>query len=937
MKFVYVINNFEGQPPEADRNVNTIFPKASGHCIFSLHPGERPWKMLRMTHDPLLHGLKSSEIEALRRDHGSNALPPPPVRRWYQILGAVVNDKTIWVLSAAAAISVIISVIRGEHVFEGVGILLAVGIAVGVGFMSEFRSSRAFQALLAESDRMKIKVIRDGRFHVVLADELVVGDLVLMETGDKVPADGKVVKTVELSFDTSTITGESYSMTGELDARVFRGFSVLSGEGAMLVTAVGRATEMGKIRDALATDPEPTPLQERLSELADRIGIGGTLAAVAIFVALFLRSMLMHDYAVMSPETLQCVLNAFIVAVTIVVVAVPEGLPLAVTLSLALNMRRMAKDNNLVRTLAASETLGSVTIIASDKTGTLTLNRMRVSSVWTPEGGEEPGAGKCFREPDDRLFQALVAVNSTAHLQETGPGRFDYIGNPTEGGLLFWLHDCGHDYIHLRDNAKILGRRSFTSARKMMSTQVAWDEDRSILLVKGAPERVIERCVDCASSLAGARHPLDRKREELERILNQAASRGERVLALAYRFLAPDAKDYEEDQLTLWGLAIIKDPVRREVAGSIADCRAAGIRVIMVTGDNPLTARAIAEELGIISDDGEVWDGMQFEAMSDDEVKRRLPDLRILARSRPNDKFRLVSLLKESGEVVAVTGDGTNDAPALKKADVGVAMGICGTEVSKEASDVVLLDDNFTSIVKGVLWGRSLHANIQKFLQFQLTVNVAALTTAFVGALVGGRSPLTAVQLLWVNLIMDTLAAIGLGLEPPEDTLLRKKPRRRDAPLITSSMWFLILGMGLYTFVSLMVLFRWNFLGEGARYSPEHLSVIFTTFVFLQVFNELNARSLSGHDGAFHDLHRSRGFLGVLGLVVVIQVLLTELGGEMFQTTPLSLATWARVIAFASTALIVGALLRLAMRRLGVGAAGVAGDSVGAGTPEAIA
>jgi len=918
MNFLNLINYFGEWSSGVDRNVNTISSKASGRCIFSLHPGRRLWKMHAMTHDPILHGLNSGEIENLRKEKGSNALPPPPVRRWYQILGAVINDKTIWILSAAAAISVAVSVVRGENVFEGVGILLAVGIAVGVGFASEFRSSRAFQALLAESDRMKIKVVRDGKFHVVLADELVVGDLVLMETGDKVPADGHVVKTVEMSFDTSTITGESASTTAEIDTPVYRGFSVLSGEGAMVVTAVGQATEMGKIRDALATDPEPTPLQERLSELADRIGLGGTIAAGAIFLALFARSILINDVAFLSPECLQFVLNAFIVAVTIVVVAVPEGLPLAVTLSLALNMRRMARDNNLVRTLAASETLGSVTIIASDKTGTLTLNRMRVSSLWTTEGGEEPAVGKCFHGPDDRLFQYLLAANSTAHLEDKGAGRFDYIGNPTEGGLLFMLHDCGHDYIDIRDSAKVLGRRSFSSARKMMSTQVAWDEKQSILLVKGAPERILERCMDSASSLTSEKPALAKNRGEMDRILNQAASRGERVLALAYRFLPLEARDYEEDQLTLWGFAIIKDPVRREVADSIAQCRAAGIRVMMVTGDNPLTARAIAEELGLMSEGGEVWDGMQFEEMSDDEVKARLKDLRILARSRPNDKFRLVSLLKETNEVVAVTGDGTNDAPALKKADVGVAMGISGTEVSKEASDVVLLDDNFTSIVKGVLWGRSLHANIQKFLQFQLTVNVAALTVAFVGALVGGRSPLTAVQLLWVNLIMDTLAAIGLGLEPPQETLLKKKPRARNAKLITSSMWFLILGMGFYTFVSLMVLFRWNFLGADARNTPEHLSVIFTTFVFLQVFNEINARSLSGYESAFRGLLHSRGFLFILGLICVVQALLTQFGGQLFQTSPLSAATWLRVLAFSSTSLVVGVFLRFLMRRFKV-------------------
>ncbi len=872
-----------------------------------------------MTHDSHLQGLSSSDISRIRAEKGSNALPPPPVRTWWRILAAVASDKTIWILSGAALISLTIALFHGENVYEGVGILIAIVVAVGVGFFSELRSTRAFQALLAESEKMRAKVVRDGKFHVVPADDLVVGDLVLLETGDKVPADGHVIKALELSFDTSAITGESHSLTAALETPVYRGFTVVSGEGAMVVDAVGQATQMGRIRDALAAEPEPTPLQERLSELADRIGIAGTLAAVAIFVALFFRAMFLQGFEFFSPACIQCVLNSFIVAVTIVVVAVPEGLPLAVTLSLALNMRRMARDNILVRTLAASETLGAVTVIASDKTGTLTLNRMRVSSVWTPEGGEEPAAGKCFRSPDDRLFQQLLAVNSTAHLEETSPGKFDYIGNPTEGALLFWLSDCGCDYIEVRENAAIRGRRPFSSARKMMSTHVDWDDDHSMLLVKGAPERVLERCVDCASSLLSGKVPIGERLPEIQAKLEEAASRGERVLALAWRHLAAGARDYEEENLTLWGLAIIKDPLRREVSGAIDQCRQAGIRVMMVTGDNPYTARSIAGDLGLMEEGDEVLDGLQFEALSDEEALRKLPRLRVLARSRPHDKHRLVSLLKESGEVVAVTGDGTNDAPALRKADVGVAMGISGTEVSKEASDIVLLDDNFTSIVKGVLWGRSLHANIQKFLQFQLTVNVAALSVAFVGALLGGRSPLTAVQLLWVNLIMDTLAAIGLGLEPPRPELMRARPRDRHAPLITAPMWVFILGMGAYTFVSLMVLFQWNFLGEGPRHGAEHLSVIFTTFVFLQVFNEINARSLSGHESAFAHLAESRGFLGILGLVMVIQVALTEFGGRLFQTTPLSAATWLRVLAFSSTSLLVGALLRWSMRRLGVG------------------
>lgn len=874
-----------------------------------------------MKPDHHLHGISFSDVPRLRAEKGSNALPPPPVRHWLNILVSAFSDKTIWILSAAAAISLTIAVLHDENIYEGLGILLAISVAVCVGFFSELRSTRAFQALLAESEKMRAKVVRDGKFHMVPADDIVVGDVVLLETGDKVPADGHVIRTMELAFDTSSITGESHSLSSAIDTPVYRGFTVVSGEGAIVVDAVGSSTQMGRIRDALAAEPEPTPLQERLSELADRIGIGGMMAAVAIFLALFLRSMLLHGFEFMSPQCIQCILNAFIVAVTIVVVAVPEGLPLAVTLSLALNMRRMARDSILVRTLAASETLGAVTVIASDKTGTLTLNRMRVNSVWTPEGGEEPASGKCFLPPDDRLRSYLLAVNSTAHLEEKTPGKLDYIGNSTEGALLLWLSDCGVHYIDVREETTILGRRPFSSARKMMSTHAVWDEMHSILLVKGAPERILERCVDCASSLGSPKIPIQERMAEIHDKLEEAASRGERVLALAWKLLPASTRDYEEEQLTLWGLAVIRDPLRREAASAITQCREAGIRVIMVTGDNPHTARSIAGELGLLEEDGEVLDGMEFESMSDEEALKRLPRLRILARSRPHDKHRLVSLIKNTGEVVAVTGDGTNDAPALRKADVGVAMGISGTEVSKEASDIVLLNDNFTSIVKGVLWGRSLHTNIQKFLQFQLTVNFAALSVAFVGALVGGRSPLTAVQLLWVNLIMDTLAAIGLGLEPPRPELLREKPHPRSAPLITPAMWVFILGMGAYTFGSLMLLFHWNFLGEGEPHSSEHLSVIFTTFVFLQVFNEINARSLGGHDSAFSRLFQSRGFLGILALVVAVQVGLTEFGGRLFQTVPLSAATWARIVAFSATSLLAGAFWRWVMRRLGIGGA----------------
>jgi P-type Ca2+ transporter type 2C len=859
------------------------------------------------------HGLNDQEILKSRENHGSNILPLPPAIKWYQILGGVASDKTILILSVAAALSIGIAVYTGESIFEGLGILIAVFIAIAVGFISELRSSKAFQSLLEESDKLRVKVVRNGKFHTIESDDLVVGDIVLVETGDKIPADGKVVHTVDLTCDSSMITGESASSSPQLDDEICRGYVVLTGEGTMEITKVGLATEMGKISDALAKEPEPTPLQERLSSLADKIGIVGTVAAVFIFGALLARNLYMIDTAITSPIVLKFMLDAFIVAVTIIVVAVPEGLPLAVTLNLALNMRRMAKDNNLVRTLAASETLGSATVICSDKTGTLTLNRMRVASLWTLEKGLESAESKCHTTVSTRLYQNLFAVNSTVHLEEND-GKIEYIGNPTEGSLLLLLKNCGLDYLEIRELCEIISRRPFSSGRKMMSTLIKWDDQSNMLLTKGAPERILERVSFVNGGEGKEKIPYQEVKEQIEKVLFEAGSKGERILAFAYNNETSDVTECREEDLTLWGLAVIRDPVRKEVTQAIEECRRAGIAVKMVTGDNPLTAKAIADELGMVGEDDIVLEGGEFEKMSDEEVIKILPNLAILARSKPTDKYRLVSLLKKQNEVVAVTGDGTNDAPALKKSDVGVAMGISGTEVSKEASDIILLDDNFKSIVKGVVWGRSLQNNIKKFLQFQLTVNVAALTVAFVGALIGGRSPLTAVQLLWVNLIMDTLAAVALGLEPPSKDLLKQKPRKRNSSLITKPMWWMILGMGLFTFISLMSLYQWNFLGQGPKGSREHLSVIFTTFVFLQLFNEINSRTIDAWTNPFKGLLKSKGFIFIGILTIIIQVLLTQFGGELFQTVALSLKTWGKIILFSSSALVMGYIIRMLMR-----------------------
>jgi P-type Ca2+ transporter type 2C len=859
-----------------------------------------------------LVGISQSEVNKMREKHGSNALPPPPAKHWFKILFEIAQDKTIIILGIAAFISIGIALYLNEAVYEGSGIVIAILIAVAVGFASEFRSNRSFHKLLEESEKIRAKIIRDGKFHTISSDDIVVNDIVLLETGDKIPADGEVVHFIELSCDTSMITGETNSFYPQNEEKVYRGYTILSGEGAMKVTSVGIKTEMGKIQEALATDPEPTPLQERLSELADKIGMGGFIAAVIIFIGLLIRNYFFGSVSFASPKFYKTILDAFIVSVTIVVVAVPEGLPLAVTLSLALNMRRMAKDKNLVRTLAASETLGAATVICSDKTGTLTLNKMRIRAFWTPDTGIVDGDKLPDEIVETEIFKNLLSINSTAHLEETN-GVLDYVGNPTEGSMLLYLNSKDINYLEIRESSEVITRLPFSSSRKMMSTFIELD-DLPVVIVKGAPEKIVERSITCGTTISGEKFAIDSRIDEINKVIKECALNGERVLALAYKSVDKDVKIIEETNLNLWGFAIIRDPVREEVYKAINECRTAGIEVKMVTGDNPLTAQSISKELGLIQEGDIILEGDEFEKMDDDAIKEILPKLRILARSRPQDKFRLVSLLKEVGEVVAVTGDGTNDAPAMKKADVGVAMGVAGTEVAKEASDIILLDDNFKSIVKGVLWGRSLNANIRKFLQFQLTVNVAALSIAFVGSLIGGRSPLTAVQLLWVNLIMDTLAAVGLGLEPPDENLLNQKPPKRDFALITKSMWYMIIGMGLYTFIALMFLYHWNFLGEGPPQQREHLSVIFTTFVFIQVFNEINARSIDGIKNPFSGLLQSRGFLSILVLIIIIQILLTQFGGRLFQTYPLSLLTWVKIIGFSLTSLLAGSFIRFIIK-----------------------
>jgi Ca2+-transporting ATPase len=792
-----------------------------------------------------------------------------------------------------------------------------------------------------------------------------------------------------------------------VDPVLIGGTAVQEGNASMVVTAVGDASERGKMAAILAeTERERTPLEQKLDALADLINIAGTAAAALIFASIFGAGLMRGELGgqlqptgrtillIIAPIVLAVVLayslltkagrerpvrnivmgwgtvflaglvivfvwgtpfagaanpfgnfvnnvfspmlKYFMLAVTIIVVAVPEGLPMAITISLALSMRKIRQDNNLVRKMIATETLGSTNVICSDKTGTLTLNRMSVDRVYVH--------GQIYNRDDNGqpinlsahpAFERLALVsacNSTAHLEQKN-GELKFVGNHTEGALLKWLKDQGVTYQELRERVHVLGERlEFNSERKLMSTVIDQDGAR-LVLSKGAPERVLARAkyVEVAP---GQLEPIAQHRTALLERLDEMTALAMRPLALAYKEMR-DGDEVESD-LTLLALIGISDPVRPDVAKAVAVCKDAGVKVKMVTGDHEKTARVISEKIGIMEPGSIVKTGEQFEAMSDDELLKIMPDLRVLARSTPLQKERLVRLLQQQGEVVAVTGDGTNDAPALKRADVGISMGLRGTDIAKEASDVVLVDDNFGSIVRAVHWGRALYENVQKFLQFQLTINLSALAIAFLSPLLAiglallARSgfnplphadfrelPLTILQLLWINLIMDTLAALALSLEPKRDELMHEPPKRRDQSFITRSMAENVLVMSIYFIVVTLAMQATGwYLGADPSQPAMVSSVIFTTYVFMQVFNLFNARSVRPDRSAFAGVRESRNFWMVLSLIVVVQILLTQFGGSAFGTAPLPLPIWLNVILVGLSALVLGEISRFVRRRL---------------------
>ena len=848
-----------------------------------------------------MNGLTPAEVSESRQRNGNNVITPPPREPVWRLLLEKFNDPIIRVLLAAAFISLGIAFVEGGFT-ETIGIFCAIFLATGVAFAFEYNARRRFDLLNRVNDDIPVRVRRGGEVVEIPKRDVVVGDIVLIESGEEIPADGELLEAVSLQVDESTLTGESLITKTTDPARfsseatypsnhAMRGTTALEGRGVMVTLAVGDVTEFGKVaRQATIESSEQTPLNRQLARLSSLIGRVGTALALLIFVILVAKGFLQGDFSEGWLTTFGRLLRYFMVSVAILVMAIPEGLPMSITLSLALSMRRMLKTNNLVRKMHACETMGAVTVICTDKTGTLTQNRMQVAEM------------ACYNGTNERHLFEAIGVNSTAFLDPCGK----VIGNPTEGALLLWMRDRGEAYAARRAEARVADQMTFTTERKYMATLVEAENTegkfRRKLYVKGAPEIVRGFCApDGADS-------------EIEAQLAGFQGRGMRTLGFACMEsdAATCAEAIEKGGLRFMAVAAISDPVREDVPEAVGDCLGAGIHVKIVTGDTPVTAREIARQIGLWGegdDDSALMTGAEFAGATDGELLERIPHLKILARARPLDKLRLVRLLQQQGEVVAVTGDGTNDAPALNFAHVGVSMG-SGTSVAREASDITLLDDSFASIATAVMWGRSLYKNIGRFVLFQLTVNVSALLVVFLGSIFGHDMPLTVIQILWINLIMDTFAAMALASLPPSRSVMRERPRRSDEFIITSSMRRLILGTGtVFATVLLALLFIWGDRSGEIR----NQTLFFTLFVMMQFWNLFNAKSFNSPFGPLSGFRDCRWFLAILLIIILGQWMLVTFGGEMFRTAPLTLNEWAWVAGVSALTLLFGFISHRAM------------------------
>lgn len=873
-------------------------------------------------------GLSQKEVAESRSEYGTNVMTPPPgVPVWKKFIEKF-KDPMIVILIVAGFLSLGISFYEwhwlghGADAFiEPVGIFFAILLASGLSFYFEQKADKEFDLLNKVNDDEPVQVVREDNMTEIAKKDVVVGDIVILNQGNDIPADGVLIEAKSMNVDESTLTGEPMCAKtidqSHFDSEatfpsniVLRGTRVIEGHGIMRVSAVGDATENGKVFTAATIDNgTKTPLNEQLDGLGKLISKISYLLAAVIVVGRIIM------YFISSAEFewipfMSYMLQSFMVAVTLIVVAVPEGLPMAVTLSLAYSMRRMLKSNNLVRKIHACETMGATTVICTDKTGTLTENQMRIYAT-----------DFLLPEKDKKIIYQGIAVNSTAELDRSG-NKPKVLGNPTEGALILWLDSQGLDYAKLRSEVTVVEELPFATERKYMATVVRTKDGKRILYVKGAPEKIFAMCQNNSGMT----------KNQADKLLAGYQAQAMRTLGFAYQELgngetAISNKAVVADNMTFVGIVAISDPVRATVPDAIREVLDAGINVKIVTGDTPGTAKEIARQIGLWNDsednDDNITTGEGFEAIPNSELPSRAGKLKIIARARPMDKKRLVEALQKNKEVVAVTGDGTNDAPALKAAHVGLSMGD-GTSVAKEASDITIVDNSFASIGKAVMWGRSLYLNIQRFILFQMTVNVVACLIVLCGSFMGFQSPLTVTQMLWVNLIMDTFAAMALASLPPSSDVMRDKPRSRSAFIITSGMWKNIIGTGLIFFLSLLGLLYYfehaditNLTDIGhvpmlqsSGLSGYELSLFFTIFVFLQFWNMFNARAYATGRSALH-LKGCAGF-GLTALIIVIgQILIVSVGGQFFSVEPLKLTDWLLIIGCSSIVLWIGEAIRL--------------------------
>lgn len=977
-----------------------------------------------MEHKKHLTGLTDAQVKESRQKYGSNILSPPPKEPLWKLFLEKFGDPIIRILLIAAFLSLAIAIFEqvstGEkHYTETIGIFCAILLATGIAFWFEMDANKKFDILNQVNDDTLVKVIRNGNIMEVPKQDIVVGDIIVLETGEEVPADGELIEAISLQIDESTLTGEPIIdktiNSDDFDHEatypsnwVMRGTNVMNGHGIFEVKKVGDATEYGKVAEkSTEMTGEETPLNKQLDGLAKLIGFIGLILATLTFSVLFFKDIFggvvsyslgqlgllgaviigaiialakiwvpiiydgfelagkekelpksisqgswirwilsgvfvfiviaasgylfgvdpLNPDSWVSIDTASQVLQYFMVAVTLIVVAVPEGLPMSVTLSLAMSMRRMLKTNNLVRKMHACETMGAATVICTDKTGTLTQNQMRVYETQFYDLPDQ----KLGDNEISNLIKEGIATNSTAYLDFTDSQKIKTLGNPTEAALLLWMNDNKADYLDIRENTPVIDQLTFSTERKYMATLVKSSlSGKHILYVKGAPEIILSKCTTVRT--ASGEIPVLERKSQIEEQLLQYQNQAMRTLGFAYKIVDSDTKDIEikdlaENGLIFLGITAISDPVREDVPAAVAKCIDAGINVKIVTGDTPATAREIGRQIGIWKEtdtEENIITGPNFEALSDDEAFKRVMSLKIMCRARPTDKQRLVELLQKNGQIVAVTGDGTNDAPALNHAHVGLSMG-SGTSVAKEASDITLLDDSFNSIATAVMWGRSLYKNIQRFILFQLTINVAALILVLLGSIFGQELPLTVTQMLWVNLIMDTFAAGALASLPPDSNVMNEKPRKNDSFIITPPMRNSILFTGIsFVVILLGMLFVFsdqNYLDtifshiEASERYAYSLSFFFTTFVLLQFWNMFNAKAFMTGKSTFHNMGQSKGFIAVAVLILIGQFLIVEIGGEVFRTVPLVLRDWLIIIGATSFVLWFGEIARLIRKK----------------------